>query len=449
MKTGHDLIGLIKFLGRADWKEPLQDVLDEHLGPAMEAFDLEYDDIDELLGDQWAMTLWGCAFEDFLTRTLEPDGRNLVDAYLKRRGWKEGAQTRAYIAALRTSIMSLYEVSEIVPGQSLLARDLIRGGEPVPVSEGTATKTLNQWERIAARIVPRGDGHMFAGGLLPFSPEAATMVLDGIQHALQQQGGTSVDNDQLCGAAPLFTVAWLLDVLPKAMGEVQPVLHNGDGDEVVFYEIRFPLASGIPQKEIGARLDTLRELQRESAKFWNWLGASPRKRRRPGKYPNVISWDVTMEDGTPVLGNVELKGRSIVLSVNSATRATRGTALLQEALGERVLTPLTKIQTIEQMRASRQGKETRASEIPLQIAKPIVHEMLDRQYRDTLDGPVGMIGNISPRAAVKTAKGRQRVADWLKYLENRSASHVDPKDPMATYDFGWLWRELGIESLRR
>jgi len=437
MKTGHDLI------------EPFQDVLDEHFGPALEAFDLEYDDIGELLGDQWAMTLWGCAFEDFLTRTLEPDGRNLVDVYLKRRGWKEGAQTRAYTAALRTSIMSLYEVSEIVPGQSLLARDLIRGGEPVAVSEGTATKTLNRWERIAARIVPRGDGHMFAGGLLPFSPEAATMVLDGIQHAAQKQGGTPLDNDQLCGAAPLFTVAWLLDVLPKAVGEVQPVLHNGDGEEVVFHEIRFPLASGIPQKEIGARLDTLRELQRESAKFWNWLGTSPRKRRRAGKDSNVISWDVTMEDGTPVLGNVELKGRSIILSVNSATRATRGTALLQGTLGERVLTPLTKIQTLEQMRASRQGKQTRTSEIPLEIATPIVHEMLDRQYRDTLDGPVGMIGNISPRAAVETAKGRQRVADWLKYLENRSASHVDQKDPMATYDFGWLWRELGIESLRR
>jgi hypothetical protein len=27
--------------------------------------------------------------------------------------------------------------------------------------------------------------------------------------------------------------------------------------------------------------------------------------------------------------------------------------------------------------------------------------------------------------------------------------HVDPKDPMATYDFWGLWRELGIESLRR
>lgn len=32
------------------------------------------------------MTLWGCAFEDFLTRIVEPDDVNLVDEYLKRRG---------------------------------------------------------------------------------------------------------------------------------------------------------------------------------------------------------------------------------------------------------------------------------------------------------------------------------------------------------------------------
>lgn len=29
--------------------------------------------------------------------------------------------------AIRSSVMSLYEVSDIVPGQSFLARDLIRG----------------------------------------------------------------------------------------------------------------------------------------------------------------------------------------------------------------------------------------------------------------------------------------------------------------------------------
>ena len=34
--------------------------------------------------------------------------------------------------------------------------------------------------------------------------------------------------------------------------------------------------------------------------------------------------------------------------------------------------------------------------------------------------------------------------NWLK-----SGSQTNPTDPMATYDFGWLWRELGVENLRR
>ena len=34
----------------------------------MEAFDLEFEEIDDRLGGNWTGTLWGCAFEDFLTR---------------------------------------------------------------------------------------------------------------------------------------------------------------------------------------------------------------------------------------------------------------------------------------------------------------------------------------------------------------------------------------------
>src|SRR3546814_8540153 len=83
------------------------------------------------------------------------------------------------------------------------------------------------------------------------------------------------------------------------------------------------------------------------------------------------------------------------------------------------------------------------------VATPLIHAMLDRQYRATLDEPVGMLGDITPRAAVQTAAGRHRVAGWLKHLENRSSSQLDANDPMATYDFTWIWRELGIENLRK
>ena len=57
------------------------------------------------------------------------------------------------------------------------------------------------------------------------------------------------------------------------------------------------------------------------------------------------------------------------------------------------------------------------------------------------------LGGKSPRQAVRTAGGREKVSGWLKYLENSSAGHGE--SPIAEYDFSWLWAELGLESYRK
>ena len=85
--------------------------------------------------------------------------------------------TLTYITALRTSLMSLYEASDIIPGQSFRARDLVRGGDPVVVSERTATRTLKTWDRIAARIVEHN-------GKIDFSRRAAVLHLGSLRGAI-------------------------------------------------------------------------------------------------------------------------------------------------------------------------------------------------------------------------------------------------------------------------
>ncbi|WP_143748522.1 hypothetical protein [Mesorhizobium carmichaelinearum] len=176
----------------------------------------------------------------------------------------------------------------------------------------------------------------------------------------------------------------------------------------------------------------------------------PEGKAKAGKSGN-LAWDTTMEDGARVLGNVEVKGRTLHLLTNSAARAEKGRALIQGALNDLVGRPLTEIRTVKQMIAERpaRDKDTAGPELPPEIATKVVHEFLDKQYRETLDEPVGMLGNISPRTAVKTPEGQKKAAEWLKYLENRTASQPDPDDPMATYDFRWIWKELGIVNLRR
>jgi hypothetical protein len=72
----------------------------------------------------------------------EYEDGNIVDLYLKRRGWKETALNRAYFAALRDTPVSIYEVSDVQPGTSMVLRDLLRDAEPVTVREKSATLSL-------------------------------------------------------------------------------------------------------------------------------------------------------------------------------------------------------------------------------------------------------------------------------------------------------------------
>lgn len=451
MKPDHDLSGLFQYAAKDEWSGCLEEALGDHFGVAMLEFDLEHEEIGDLLGEHWAMTLWGCAFEDLLTREFEPDGANIADDYLKRRGWKETPGARAYIRALRKAVMSLYEVSEVNPGRSFLARDLIRGGEPVLVSEKSATQTLKAWDRIAVRIVPIGEKHILAGGLLPFTMEAADNLIDGLREAegkRSRRAKLAIDDETLQGLAHLFTTAWLFDVLPKAMGRDAPHLHNSDGDEVVFHKVRFPLMAKATLKAVASKLNEMTNLQKENASFWNWLGGGSTGRPRGDGPPDALHWNVTMEDGTVVLGNIELKDRAVLLSVNSAVRAAQGAQMLQGVLADLVRAPLTEIQTIDQVRKSAADAPP-IEEIPLEVATGLVHAMLDKQYRAVLDEPVPMLGDRSPRQAARTPAGREKLVTWLKFLENRSGNQTDPTDPMATYDFGWLWRELGVENLRR
>ena len=113
---------------------------------------------------------------------------------------------------------------------------------------------------------------------------------------------------------------------------------------------------------------------------------------------------------------------------------------------------LTKVQTVEQMMAShpdRREPAALANEIPPDVRASIVHESLDSHYRAALDQPLGMLGGKTPRACARTKVGREKVAGWLKFLESQSNRGRDADDPMASYDFGWMWIELGSAALWR
>jgi hypothetical protein len=461
-QPGHDLGGIIKWSAREDWRPRVDAVMAEHFESALKAFGIAFENIDDVLGGTWTLTLWGCAFEDFLTRRFGPDNVNPVEVYIRRRGWKEPVAARTYMMALRNSVMSLYEVSDIIPGQSFHARDLLRGGDPVLVSERSATRTLKTWDRIAARIVEHNGKMILAGGLLAFTLETSEGLFSRLRNhssnaGAKRHGGASKagalkgwggSDDDLRRATPVFTSAWLFDVLPRALRKDSPKLFNSDGDEILFHRVNFPLINAASADTIATRLNQLADLRQASAAFWNWLGERPASGAM-AKSGTGITFNSNMEDGSPVLGTIELNERFVLLEANSPARAQRGTAMLAAALGDLVGSPLTEIQTVEQLKAApRRKPDETAAAIPPEVQEKLVHEALDQHYRALLDKPTPMLGDVSPRTASRTARGREKLLVWLKHLENQSLNVRDRNDPMATYHFTWLWRELNVEHLR-
>jgi hypothetical protein len=68
------------------------------------------------------------------------------------------------------------------------------------------------------------------------------------------------------------------------------------------------------------------------------------------------------ESGALVLGHLELRGKWLVLEVNSAARAERGKQMLMKLLGGLVATPVTETQSVQSALAEHRARKRSSAE---------------------------------------------------------------------------------------
>ncbi|MGH7829510.1 MAG: hypothetical protein ACREP8_04980, partial [Candidatus Binatia bacterium] len=253
--------------------------------------------------------------------------------------------------------------------------------------------------------------------------------------------------------ANVFTRTWLSYTLNK-LNQPMPQITNFEGDEIVFNEVRFQVVADA-QQEVEQLIDGAEFLCREAegVQRWSWLQGKDKEisGSSTGIREQSQTWDTHDEVGNRILGSIEIKEGYLVLSTNSRQRAERGEALIKELLGSLIGHPFTSMQTLEQALADREKSEEPSigdSDLPPEMASSIMRETLDRHYRESLDTPIPMLDEKTPRQAVRGKKGKQKVVEWLKYLENQNARHGQ-KDIIGSYDFSWMWEELGIGERRK
>src|SRR5689334_7660342 len=198
-----------------------------------------------------------------------------------RCGWKESVPTREYMAELRRSVLSLYEVSDVVPGESLALRDLVRGGDPVGVTERSGSRNLHQWDRIASRVIPVRTGAVISGTLLFFDHDSSEEILASLSRVRRKAarettklatelgrpemtkrvGALLTPELQLSGSAFLFTNFWLARLLEDRNGPRLPAISNSDGEPFAFITLHFPLLPATAPAALRGALGTIPSLR--------------------------------------------------------------------------------------------------------------------------------------------------------------------------------------------
>ena len=459
------IANLVKWAARDEWEGLQLELYAVHIDRVADALDMSADDIAELLGDS-ALMLHVFIAEDFFTAGFgEDDELNLIDDYLKRRGWREAVSARRYLEALRDSHVSLYEIVDVDPGRSVTVRDLILGGEAVTVTEKLGSESLGRWDRVAARIVSVNGKEHFTGGILQFSHEASQELLSAFDKMAEQMKEELLEVAEETGddatielesvrrvivlgmpCAPIFSQHWTLDAVMRLQAPL-PELRNSDNEAIVFCEVRFPIAGD--ETKVAAVLDGIEAFERveDDEAHWVWLAPGSPFQRMDGDREEPPATEA--EDTIPMmsLGDAALRSGALVLTVNSEERAERGRDLLASHLGDLVGSPLTSHQDPEQAMAEHAGELVDEPGIPPEEAARIIHAYFDEHFRRTLDEPLPVLDGKTPRQAATTPEGREQAIDWLKQLEN-TEHHRAAQQGEKPYDTAWIWRELGLEAPR-
>ncbi len=457
---------LVKWSTKDDWGPFLESVFASHLNPIADRFDMTDEELAETLGEAFDM-LYAVILEDFFTARSGDDGeRNVIDDYLKRRGWRETVPAKRYLAAIRESTISLYEVIDIDPGRTMTVRDLIRGGDPVTIEEKMGSESAVRWDRVAARLIKVNKKLYFTGGMLLLSHESSNTFLSAFEETAKavkaklrreakKQGGKPVyDGQDMKGmllkssGASMFTHAWLTDVLERIHAPL-PEIRNTDGDEIVISEVRFPIAGD--EARVTTVIDSIADIERDApvGASWTWHGRGSPSRRISAKKHENLALQSMDDSGRTSLGDIEVKNGTVLLRTNSRERAERGRDLLASHLGPLVGPPLTSHEDIERMLdRSVDPRAEKDDEVPPEAAAEIMREYQDDHYRRALDDPLPMLDGKTPRQAVKTKKSRAQVIEWLKYLEN-SEYRLASQHGHKPYDMSWMWRELKLDEERQ
>jgi len=347
------------------------------------------------------------------------EGRTVFDLFLEREAKKLSSGESNFLDGMRGSHLRLYEILDVKVDQGFDLRDLW-DDRRLWVRERLATRELATWDVIAARL-GRGAGGEAVFETIPhvYPATAKDDLLKGLRKAYGLFTREFPDRslaDFFRSMAPVFHQLWLDRVVLRPL----PKIMTSDGDPFVFAKAIFDL---LDRGALTTALEGHPDIVDHGDDSYAWL-------EETGAFQRSV-------------GTIVVEDRRVVFETTSQRRAERGKEFLQRLLGDAVSFRVIAYEDVGQAlkRAPARPKE-KMPEIPPEVQAEVLGRFYEEHYRKWLDQPVPALGDRTPRHAAKLKTVRPKLITLLKDFESHAERQSRAGEP--AYDFGWMWKELGL-----
>lgn len=365
-----------------------------------------------------------------------PPGFPPRELLLREEGGRLKPDERAWLESQAGALVSVWEVTEVVPGEGIRLRSLL-GGEERFVREVAGSRVLKPRDTLLGRLVDHA-GATYLCGIhpRPLPPREGSLVVKAIRRAIRSRARV-VPREKLLAAAADGRMLNLWQATAEALARRPlPELRNTDGQSFLLTTDHFTVAPGATS-EVAARLASLAGAESDEDE-----GSTEVTRvtfTRPG-HTRTTALENT------IIGSAELSEGALRLSTNSVERADALRLRVEEAGGGlirfRVREHQDPMAALDREAGGAGGRRRDDDEAaPSVEEEAMIRAVKEKHYRDWIDQEIPALRGLTPRQAAKgKPTEREELALLLAEIENREARVPEGQ----RCDVGALRKELGL-----
>ena len=329
---------------------------------------------------------------------------------------------RNFLHELGQRPLRLYDVTDVIKGQQMTLCDAIKkDAEPMVVMERSGTQNLNPGDLLGCRIVRLGDQFQMSGSGYLFAMLRSASVVDKVKECSELYANQW---DAPLKLSKLIMKEWVNQWLEPAPMPTLMDRYSGEPIELVtdYYRV---LDRPALEHALGSQPDVEGSSKEGWARMIHCTDDQVRSSLNihPGKKSDQIEVFYTTQgyanEGREWFN--ALAGLSVKFTKSITKNASEALEEVQKVRAIKPTVPDIDAATMEQM----------------------VSQMIAKTYANWADEPIPALEHKTPREAIKTSAGKERVKGLLRsYESHESVQAAQQGRSPISYDF--LWQSLGL-----